>query len=220
MSEQTLQILDQSLKISLWAFLVIFIVCLTFIALRLRARQEKLADYFSREFDEKYQQGFEETATTRPVRASLQLSTRLPMVVQALVVSLLLSLICFVVIGFTPFSPLENFANSDLQSDIPLRLTFLSYERFYDGFSLQGEVWNQSPEPMEGLRALVQIFRSERELLDQVQVAVEPPSLSAESAGSFSLRYSEKSPFLYGYQVTFQSHEGVKIPHVNGFDVD
>ena len=220
MNEQTLQILDQSLRISLWAFLVIFLVCLTFIALRLKARQEKLADYFSREFDERYQQEFTDTEPESPLRASFQLSNRLPMVVQALVLSFLLSLVCFLLIGFTPFSPLSNFANSDLQGSTPLRLTFLSYERFHDGFSLQGEVWNQSQEPIEGLRALVQIFRSEREILDQVPVAVEPDPLSAESAGFFSIQYTEKSPFLYGYQVTFQSSEGVRIPHVKGFEVD
>ena len=220
MNEQTLQILDQSLRISLWAFLVIFLVCLTFIALRLKARQEKLADYFSREFDERYQQEITDTEPESPLRASFQLSNRLPMVVQALVLSFLLSLVCFLLIGFTPFSPLSNFANSDLQGSTPLRLTFLSYERFHDGFSLQGEVWNQSQEPIEGLRALVQIFRSEREILDQVPVAVEPDPLSAESAGFFSIQYTEKSPFLYGYQVTFQSSEGVRIPHVKGFEVD
>lgn len=204
----------------MWAFLGIFIVCLTFIALRLRARREKLADYFSREFDEKYQEEMTGTQPTSEPRAFLQLSNRLPMAAQALVLSLLLSLICFLVIGFTPFSPLNNFANSDLQRNTPLRLTFLSYERFHDGFSLQGEVWNQSQEPMEGLQALVQIWRSERELLDQVPVAVQPAPLSAETAGSFSIRYTEKSPFLYGYQVSFQSRDGVRIPHVKGFDVE
>ena len=204
----------------MWAFLVIFILCLTFIALRLRARREKLTDYFSREFDEKYQEEITGTQPASEPRAFLQLSNRLPMAAQALVLSLLLSLICFLVIGFTPFSPLNNFANSDLQRNTPLRLTFLSYERFHDGFSLQGEVWNQSQEPMEGLQALVQIWRSERELLDQVPIAVQPTPLSAESAGSFSIRYTEKSPFLYGYQVSFQSRDGVRIPHVKGFDVE
>jgi hypothetical protein len=220
MNEQTLQILDQSLRMSLWVFLVIFIACLTFIALRLRARQEKLADYFSKEFDERYQREITGSEPESRLRTSFQLSTRLPMVAQALALSCLLSLICFLVIAFTPFSPLSNFANSDLQGSTPLRLTFLSYERFHDGFSLQGEVWNQSQQPIDGLRALVQIFRSGREILDQVPVVVEPDPLSAESAGFFSIRYTEKSPFLYGYKVTFQSQEGTRIPHVEGFDVD
>jgi hypothetical protein len=220
LNEQTLRILDQSLRISLWAFLVIFIVCLGFIALRLRARRDKLADYFSREFDEKYQEEITGIQPENKPRAFLHLSNRLPMAAQALVLSLLLSLICFLVIGFTPFSPLDNFANSDLQSNTPLRLTFLSYERFHDGFSLQGEVWNQDQEPIEGLQALMQIWRSERELLDQVPVTVQPDPLSGESAGSFSVRYTEKSPFLYGYQVSFQSRDGMRIPHVKGFDVE
>ena len=220
MNEYTVQVLDQTLRISLWTFLVIFIASLTFISMRLRARQEKLSDYFSREFDEKYEKDLTGTRPESPPYPSFQLSNRLPMVVQALVLSLILSLICFLVIGFTPLSPLTNFANSDLEGSTPLRLTFLTYERFHDGFSLQGEVWNQSQEPIEGLRALVQIWRSERELLDQVPVGVEPDPLSAESAGSFSIRYTEKSPFLYGYQVMFQSEEGVRIPHVQGFDVD
>lgn len=220
MNEQTLQILDQSLRVSLWAFLVTFIACLTFIALRLRARREALGDYFSREFDERYQQNLSGTESQRPIRPSLHLSNRLPMAVQALALSLLLSLIFFLVIGFTPFSPWSNFANTDLQGNTPLRLTFLSYERFHDGFSLQGEVWNQSQDSIEGLRALVKIWRSEDELLDQVQVLVKPGPLAAESAGTFSMRYTEKSPLLYGYQVNFQSEEGVRIPHITGFDVE
>jgi len=220
MNEQTFQILDQSLVLSLWAFLVIFIACLTFIALRLRARREELGDYFSREFDEKYQQEIRGNEPQNPLHPSLHLSNRLPMAVKALALSLLLSLIGFLVIGFTPFSPLNNFANTNLQGNTPLRLTFLSYERFHDGFSLQGEVWNQGREPIEGIRALVQIWRSQREILDQVPVVVEPASLSAESAGTFSMRYTEKSPLLYGYLVTFQSEEGVRIPHIEGVDVD
>ena len=220
MNEQTLQILDQSLRVSLWAFLVIFIACLTFIALRLRARREELGDYFSREFDERYQQEISGTEPQSPLRPSLYLSNRLPMAGQALALSLLLSLICFLVIGFTPFSPWSNFANTNIQGNTPLRLTFLSYERFHDGFSLQGEVWNQSQESIEGLRALVQIWRAEGEPLDQVPVVVKPDPLSAESAGTFSMRYTKKSPLLYGYQVTFQSEVGLRIPHIEGFDVE
>ena len=50
MNERTIEILDQSLEYSLWAFLFVFLASLCFIALRLKARKQGLADYLRYEF--------------------------------------------------------------------------------------------------------------------------------------------------------------------------
>ncbi len=73
---------------------------------------------------------------------------------------------------------------------------------------------------MTGLKALVSVWKSKHELLDEVSVQVEPNPLPALTAGTFSLRYTEHSPFLYGYQVHFKNAQDGKVPHVEGFDVD
>ena len=220
MNERVLEILDQSLKYSLWAFLLTFLASLCFIALQLKARKQGFSDYIREEFEKRYEEEIIGEDPGKVLDRTVPLANRLPMVVQALVVSAVLSFGCFLVVGFTPLSLFGNFATENPSQAVPLRLTLLAYERFYDGFSLNGEVWNQSQESMGGLRALISIWKSDSELLDEITVQVEPDPLSPGSAGVFSLRYTENSPFLYGYQVTFGSDQDLNIPHVQGFEVE
>ena len=220
MNERVLDILDQSLRYSLWAFLLTFLASLCFIALQLKARKQGFAEYLREEFEKRYEKKVLGENPEKVLDRTVPLANRLRMVVQALVISAFLAFGCFLVVGFTPLSLFGNFATENPSQAAPLRLTLLAYERFNDGFSLNGEVWNQSQESMRGLRALVSIWKSDRELLDEITVQVEPDPLPAGSAGVFSLRYTESSPFLYGYQVTFGSDQDMKIPHVQGFEVE
>lgn len=130
-----------------------------------------------------------------------------------------LGAIFFVFVSFTPLPFLENFATARSLEVVPLRLTALIYERFYEGFSLDGEVWNQSKEPMDGLLAVIRIRGAEQDILEEVAVPVTPQPLKAGTPGTFQLRYEKNSPFLYGYQVSFVTPWGVVIPHLTGFDV-
>ena len=220
MNERTLEILDQSLKYSLWAFLFIFLVSLCFIALRLKARKQGLVDYLRDEFEKRYQREMVGEDLGEVVDGAVPLSNRVRMATKALILSVALAFVCFLLAGFTPLSFFGNFATETTRETGPLRLTLLTYERFFEGFSLEGEVWNQTEEPMTGLKALVSVWKSEQELLDEVSVQVEPDPLPALSAGTFSLRYTENSPFLYGYQVSFEDEQNLKVPHVEGFDVE
>ena len=220
MNERVLEILDQSLKYSLWAFLLAFLASLCFVALRLKARKQGFSAYLREEFEKRHEQEIMGEDSGKVLDRTVPLANQLPMVVQALVVSAVLAFVCFLVVGFTPLSLFGNFATENPSQTTPLRLTLLAYERFYDGFSLNGEVWNQSQEPMGGLRALVSIWKSDLELLDEITVQVKPDPLPPGAAGVFNLRYAENSPFLYGYQVTFSSDQDLKIPHVQGFEVE
>ena len=224
MNEQTLEILDQSLEYSLWAFLLVFLASLCFIALRLKARKQGLADYLRNEFERRYEQRYEQEIIGDDlgeiVDGAVPLSNRVRMATKALILSVALAFIFFLLVGFTPLSFFGNFATEPTRETGPLRLTSLIYERFFEGFSLEGEVWNQTQEPMGGLKALVSIWKSENELLDEVSVQVKPNPLPALSAGTFSLRYTENSPFLYGYHVTFKNDQEREVPHVEGFDIE
>ncbi len=220
MNERTLQILDRSLEHSLWVFLFIFLASLCFIALRLKARKQGLADYLREEFESRHEQEIMGEDLGEVLDGAVPLSNRVRMATKALILSAALAFVCFLVVGFTPLSFFGNFATEPTRETGPLRLTLLTYERFYEGFSLEGEVWNQTERPMTGLKALVSVWKSEQELLDEVSVQVEPDPLPALSAGTFSLRYTENSPFLYGYQVTFENEQDLKVPHVEGFDVE
>lgn len=220
MNERVLEILDQSLKFSLWAFLLIFLASLYFIALQLKARKPGFSAYLREEFEKRYEDEIMGVDAGKVADRAVLLANRLRMAIQALVISAVLAFMCFLVVAFTPLSWFGNFATEDTRQAARLRLTLLTYERFYDGFSLDGEVWNQSPESMGGLRALISVWKSDRELLDEVSVQVEPDPLPPGSAGVFNLRYTENSPFLYGYQVTFKSGQDLEIPHVQGFDVE
>ncbi len=145
----------------------------------------------------------------RPIMASLVEALGAPV-----------ALLVFILASFLPIAGLDNFASSTSSKSTPLRVASLHYDRFHEGFSLLGEVWNQSQEPISGLRAVISIWQSDQELLDTVSVPIMPDPVAGGSAGTFSLRYEKRSPLLYGYRLAFEDLEGETISHLEGFDVE
>jgi len=147
-------------------------------------------------------------------------TSRLKTSLNAVILSALLAVVIFLGVSFLPLSFFDNFASVRRLQEWALRLTALVYQRTYEGFSLQGEVWNQTKAPIENVQAVVRIWGNDRQLLDTVTVAIEPKVLPPSQAASFNLTYNKNSPFLYGYDVAFQAGDGKVIPHIKGFDVE
>lgn len=187
MSNKTLEILDNALRYSLWAFLVLFLLGAAYLLLFGR---KVPGSYLLRSF----------------FRTALLAG--------------LVTAIFFLVLAFTPFSFFDNFTSAtSFEDPAPLRLTAVVYERFYEGFSLNGEVWNQTGQALEGLQARITVWGKDRKVLDQLMLPVEPSSLPPGTPGTFSARYEKNSPFLEGYQIQFVSATGEPVPHVKGFDI-
>ena len=138
---------------------------------------------------------------------------------RAAILSLVAAFLGFLVTAFTPFSPFDNFASVRRLDETPLRLTSLIYERSYEGFTVQGEVWNQSSAAVTNIQARLEIWSNDGKPLDQVTTPVEPRELAPGQSGAFTVEYDKNSPFLYGYEVAFLSADGKVIPHIKGFDV-
>lgn len=153
----------------------------------------------------------------RPPKAGVN---RLKTAFHAVLLSALLAGVFFLGISFLPLPFFDNFASVRQLQEWPLRLTALVYQRTYDGFSLQGEVWNQTKAPLENVQAVVRVWGNDRQLLDTLTVPLEPSVLPPSQAASFNLTYNKNSPFIYGYEVAFQSADGKVIPHIKGFDVE
>jgi hypothetical protein len=209
MNPEILQILDRAAQNSLWVFLVSFVVLLIFARYRLKKRLKKVEDLFRREKRDKPEKPIERL----PVN-EWHLATR------TLMISLFFAGAFFLVYVFTPLPFFDNFAAGDSWRITPLRVTAVAYDRFYQGFSLEGEVWNQTETPLLRLRSVVKVWGTDDKLLDEVVVPVEPAVLTGGTAGTFSLLYEENSPFIKGYQVSFVDQEGQPVPHVTGFDVE
>lgn len=220
MNDVTLRILDQSLEYALWGFLICFTATLFFISLQLQKRRKGLAKYYQEEFEEPYKKELIGGIAPERLVNYIPLSNRLRMAIRALWVASVFAVVCFVLVSFTPTSIIENFTDLGNYELAQLRLTSLSHNRFYEGFSLQGEVWNQSPETISGIRAVIIVWDSNQKLLDTISVPIDGDPLSVKSSGTFTAEYTKFSPFLYGYQVTFESSDGNKISHVEGFDVN
>lgn len=209
MNPEVTELIDQALRYSLWAFLSVFLVLLFFVRHQLRSRRKQIIDFY-RDEDE------EEVRTTERLIPS---SNRWEMAFKAFVVSCLIASFVFLTILFVPLPGLRNtVAGIDLEV-APLRVTALQFERFHEGFSLEGEVWNQGEDPLDSLQVTVLIIGNDKELLDEVSVPVSPSPLPTGTAGNFDLRYTENSPFLRGYQLAFQDASGQLIQHETGFDV-
>lgn len=207
MNQEVLNLVDQALRYSLWAFLSTFLVLLLFVRHQLRSRRKQIIDF--------YRDAQEKPVSDRHIPSSNQWQ----MAIKALFVSFLLAAVVFVTIVFVPVPGLQNtVAGMDLEV-APLRVTALQFERFHEGFSLEGEVWNQGKEPLESLQVTVLIIGSDGKLLDEVSVPVSPSPLQTGTSGSFELRYTENSPFLRGYQLAFRDASYRLINHETGFDV-
>jgi len=153
------------------------------------------------------------------LRAPKAGTNRVKTALHAVLFSALLAAFFFLGISFLPLPFLSNFASVRQLDESPLRLTALVYERTYEGFTLQGEAWNQTKAPLDNTQAQVRIWGNERQLLDTLTVPLQPNPLPPSQAGSFSLTYNQNSPFLYGYEVSFLGPDGKAIPHIKGFDV-
>ena len=99
-------------------------------------------------------------------------------------------------------------------------MTSISYDRFYEGFALVGEVWNQTRDEALELTAVIKVIGTDDKPLGEIEVAIDPSPLNPGEAGTFEARYTEYSPFIRGYQVTFFTTDGTRISHLTGFDVE
>jgi len=139
---------------------------------------------------------------------------------QSSLLAILLGLFGTLIYLFLPLPFFENFAAGSEWKIVPLRVTAISYDRFYEGFSLEGEVWNQTrDEPLE-LTARIEVVGNDDKPLDEIEIRVKPSPLEPGKAGTFEIRYTEYSPFIKGYRVAFFSVDGRRIPHLTGFDVE
>jgi hypothetical protein len=134
--------------------------------------------------------------------------------------ALVLSIIALILYLLLPFPFFHNFSSGSDWMVVPLRLTSVSYERFYEGFSLEGEVWNQTKEQPLELRARIKVIGTDDKPIDVFDVEVAPSPLEPGEAGEFEARYTENSPFIKGYQISFVTRDGSQIPHLTGFDVE
>ncbi len=158
MNTGTLEIIDRAFKYSLWAFLICFLVILLSTAVRLRTKRKVLSDYFREHSDKRYEEKAPVRTTPRVQQKYVPSFNLFRMATRAFVLSLILAGTYFVVYLFTPFPFFENFVTRSVWQVEPLRITALSSKRSYEGFSLQGEIWNQTQEPIEDMAVMIKVF--------------------------------------------------------------
>ena len=210
MNSESLLILDSALRNSLLVFLVSFVFLASYALYRLRRRKRQLADFF-----EEFAGG-----PAEPETEHFELNpNRLQPILHSMFLAAGCALIAFLFLGFAPVPFVHNFASSTAWQKSPLRLTQIKLDRFHEGFEIEGEVWNQTEEPIDQLQVIVTIWDHEENPLDRLTVNTRPSPLPASRAGTFKVRYEENSPFLAGYAIEFLDGEGALIPHIEGFNV-
>ncbi len=204
MTEKSVVILETALYYSLWVFLGSFLFLMVFALLRLKRSRYPVV---------------EEPDEDKPPWNLTATPEQLAITWRALTISLILSALSYIALVLTPLPFIDNFVNSESWKLRPLRVTALTYERFHDGFSLNGEVWNQTEETLTDVQVVIQVWGTDDELLDEVLSKIDPTPLTSKSPGHFRIRYEKNSALLLGYKVLFTSQDGVEIPHSQGFDV-
>lgn len=216
MSSEALVILDQSLRWTLLSFLGAFLFFGCYSWSRLRRRRKGLEDLLE---PIEPADGEAERDSGEPPSADLRPANRLRPFFHSFLLSGAVSVLVFAVSAFAPLPFLHNFATEDSWRQTPLRVTAIDYDRFFEGFSLEGEIWNQSEETVQDITAAIEILDLERQPLDELSAPVRPERLLPATSGKFEFRYTENSPLIYGYRLRFRDADGNLIPHVEGFEV-
>jgi hypothetical protein len=209
MNPEATDILDRALVYSLWVFLVSYVVILLVSRSRFRRRKRRLGDL--------YAEIAASDQRSRSVSLPLQLNPwRTAM--NGLLLALFLASLFFIAYSFVPLPRTTNLVSSTAWQITPLRVTSLRFDRFHEGFSVEGEVWNQTADPVTGLRVAVEVVGTDGKPLDEVMAEVSPQPLPPGRPGIFQVRYAESSPFIRGYKLSFFDGEGENVPHLTGFD--
>lgn len=210
MTEALLALLDRALTGSLWVFLVSYVCFLLIGRGRLRRRR--------------IQASREESAPpaasppTHPARVFSR-AAEWRLAVRALIPAFLVASLFLVGYLLLPLPGIQNLVTAQDWKLVPLRVTRLQYDRFYEGFSLEGDVWHQADAPLAGVTCYVDVLDQEGNVLATVPAPVQPKVLEPGTRGRFTMRYTEASPFLAGYRIHFTDHEGKILSHLEGFDV-
>ena len=138
----------------------------------------------------------------------------------SIALSLVLGSLSFLFYAFVPAPFLDNFTTAETWKRTPLRITALDFDRFHEGFSLNGEIWNQSEETLDDIQIVVSVLDHNEEHLDELLVSPSPSHLEAGQTASFEVRYTENSTLIHGYLLSFRSSDGTPINHVAGFNVE
>lgn len=199
MNQELLRIMDSALTFSLWVFLGSLFLLLLISRARLVRHAVKTKDSA-------------DVQKLNPAYDQARVAFR------ATSASLLLSLLVLAVYIFSPLPGLDNLVNGKSWRLTPLRVTAISWDRLYEGFSLEGEVWNQTKQDMEGVSAVISVTGSYDELLDSLVIPVKPETIGAGESSIFKVSYKKNSPFIKGYRLGFTDKNGEPVRHIAGFD--
>jgi hypothetical protein len=199
MNQELVQILDSALELSLWVFLGSLFLFLLLSRSRLVKHAVKT-------------KGSTQAQKLNPAYDQSRV------VFRATSVSLLLSLLVFAVYLFSPLPGTSNLVTSRSWQITPLRVTAITWDRLYEGFSLEGEVWNQTSRDMEGVTAVISVTGTYDELLDSLVIPVKPETIGAGESSVFKVSYKKNSPFISGYRIGFTDNNGDPVRHITGFD--
>ncbi len=138
----------------------------------------------------------------------------------SLTFSILLAALSFLFYAFVPAPFLDNYATAKSWQRATLRITSLQFDRFHEGFSLKGEIWNQKESLLEEIQVVVSVLDHNKESLARLLTAPVPSTLEGGQTATFEIRYAENSTLIHGYQLSFQDSAAVPISHVAGFNVE
>ena len=199
MNLELVRILDNALQFSLWVFLGSLFLFLLISRARLVRHAVKTRDSAQ---VEKLNPAYDQS------RVAFRSAS----------FSLVLCLLVLAVCLFSPLPGLKNLVNTRSWQLTPLRVTAISWDRIYEGFNLEGEVWNQTDQDMGGLTAVISVVGTYDELLDSLVIPVEPEILGGGEPGTFSVSYKKNSPVIKGYRLGFTDQNGEPVRHISGFD--
>lgn len=215
MNPELSKIFDQALTVALGGFLLSLTASLLFVYTRVRRVRKGLAHYYFEKME-----GSHQVEAAESVQSPLAHGPAFGSgpIIRTLVLSLAVSAVSFIVVLFTPVTYFPNLATGHSWKVIPLRLTSLNHDRSDRGFSLRGEVWNQTSQVIQDLGVVITVWSDEQSPSAEVVQPVKPRLLPPGTAGTFRIRYRQDSPLLHGYQVEFLTSEGISVRYVKGFD--
>ncbi|RPJ64667.1 MAG: hypothetical protein EHM23_00080 [Acidobacteria bacterium] len=210
MPDEIVAVLDRALVSALWVFLAVLSVLLAGSFLILRQKNRTILKGLQRRFERDKPGESPDRLTAEawgsylkrwdPVRAGLGASLW----------SVSVALAVFLFLGFSPWTGIVG-----VSTEPPLRVTWLYVEPTPEGFRIEGDVWNQSKEPLS-VRASVVLLDASGKELGGATASIEPGQLKPRDEGAIRIAVGT-CPGASDFTLRFLGEDGRTLHFAKGF---
>jgi len=210
MPDEIVAVLDRALVAALWVFLVVLSASLAGSFLVLKQKNRTIVKGLQRRFERDKPGESPDRQTVQAWRSYLKRWDPVRAGLSASLWSVSIASGVFLFLGFSPWTGIVG-----VSTEPPLRVTWLYVEPTAEGFRVEGDVWNQSKNPLS-VRASVVLLDSSGKELGGATAPMEPRQLKPRDEGAIRIAVGAY-PGASDFTLRFLSQDGRTLRFAKGF---